>query len=138
MGIRSWLSTGALALLCAGAARASEPITVELNRLQDLAPGCRMHLVIANPGDRRLDTFQLDLVLFGPDGVVVRRVALDASPLRAHKTSVYAFDVPDLACGGFGRVLLNDVAGCGAKGDPARDCVSAIAVSSRAGVELVK
>ena len=96
-----------------------------------------MHLVVTNPEARRHDSFQLDLVVFDGAGVIARRVALDVAPVRPNKTSVYAFDVEGLDCAGVGRVLLNDVLGCRAAGDGA-DCVSAVTLSSRAGVDFVK
>jgi len=110
---------------------------LELNRLQAVEGGCRLHVVVSNPEDRRHDTFQLDLVVFDGDGVIARRIALDASPVRPRKTSVYAFDVEGLDCKRIGRVLLNDVIGC-APGEGGGDCVAAVSVSSRAGVDFVK
>ena len=122
-----------VAVLIARAAIAGPGMALELNRLEPLAGACGMHLVLENATPAVHADLQLDLVVFGPDGVVARRVTLDASPVRAHKTSVFAFDVGDLACSAFGRVLLNDITGCGVA-----DCVTPMAVSSRSGVELVK
>ena len=110
---------------------------LELNRLQAVDGGCRLHVVVSNTQARRHDTFQLDLVVFDGDGVIARRIALDASPVRPNKTSVYAFDVDGLDCKRIGKVLLNDVIGCAAESGGA-DCVAAVSVSSRAGVDFVK
>jgi len=125
-------------LALAGGSAAADGLGLELNRLEALEQGCRLHLVLENSTPQRYAPFQLDLVVFDGDGVVARRLSLDAAPVRAGKTSVYAFDVPDFSCERFGRVLLNDVTACGVDGGEAGDCVGAVAVSSRAGVELIK
>ncbi|MHC5021723.1 MAG: Tat pathway signal sequence domain protein [Planctomycetota bacterium] len=124
----------------AGAGSEAQPPggpSLELNRLEGVEGGCRMHLVVSNTTERRHDSFKLDLVVFDGEGVIARRVALDVSPVRPNKTSVYAFDVDGLDCSGVGRVLLNDVLGCTAAGDGA-DCASAVTLSSRAGADFVK
>lgn len=109
------------------------PIRLELNRLEARAEGCRVWLVLGNPGPEALDPLRLDLVLFGRDGVVSRRLAVDAGPLPAGKTSARIFDVPGLPCDGVGSVLLNDVLACGGTGaDQRAACVSRAAPSSRA------
>ena len=100
--------------------------------------GCRLHVVVSNPLDVRHDRFALDLVVFDSDGVIARRVALETAPVRARKTSVYAFDVKDLACERIGRLLLNDVLGCTLPEGSDADCVSGVSVSSRAGVAFEK
>jgi len=141
--IRDTLIAALLALSCAGPAAAqgkagtSTAPALELNRLQAVDAGCRLHVVVSNPEPRRHDTFQLDLVVFDGDGVIARRIALDASPVRPNKTSVYAFDVEGLDCQRIGKLLLNDVIGC-TTSDGGADCVAAVAVSSRAGVDFVK
>lgn len=112
----------------------SSPIRIELNKLETRAEGCRVWLVVGNTGTEALDPFRLDLVLFGRDGVVSRRLAVDAGPLPAGKTSVRIFDVAGLACDDVGSVLLNDVLACGGVGAEQRAaCVSRAALSSRAG-----
>ena len=126
-----------VALLGSSVASATD-VTLELNRLEPLKTGCRMHMVLGNSSDIRYAGFRLDLVIFGKDGVVALRTILDASPLRASKTSVHAFDVATLGCEQFGRMLLNDVVDCRTAGAPVDDCVSSVSVASRAGVELLK
>ena len=119
------------------ASKAPAAPALELNRLQAVDGGCRLHVVVSNTQARRHDTFQLDLVVFDGDGVIARRIALDASPVRPNKTSVYAFDVDGLDCERIGKVLLNDVIGCATE-TAGSDCVAAVPVSSRAGVDFVK
>lgn len=113
-------------------AAAADPLSVELNRLEEREGSCRIYLVIGNKSATAYESLKLDLVLFGTDGVIVRRLAVEAAPLRADKTSVKLFDVSGLACTGIGNVLLNDVLECrGATGDEA-DCIARIVPSSRA------
>ena len=63
-------------------------IGVELNRLEDQGGNCRAYLVITNPGSAEFSGFALDLVVFDRGGTIVRRLAVDAAPLRPAKTSV--------------------------------------------------
>lgn len=119
-------------------AAAADPLGVELNRLEERDGSCRVYLVIANKAPTVYDSLKLDLVLFASDGVIARRLAVEAGPVRADKTSVKLFDVSALPCAGIGGVLLNDVLECrGPQGDEA-DCIGRIVPSSRAPVALTK
>ena len=136
----------------AGAQQAGgAPIPVELNKLEPLpaaggAPaGCRIYIVVGNPDPDPIAQLRLDLILFGSDGVIARRVALDLGPLPPRKTAVRLFDLQGQPCDGIGRVLVNDVLGCqpGGHGDkeipeahPA--CLDRLQLSSRARAELTK
>jgi hypothetical protein len=132
-------------LLAAGLAQAQTPdpapdqpakVSVELNRLEARNEGCRVWMRVANPG-AAVDPLRLDLVIFGKDSVVNRRLALDLGPLPAEKTMVRIFDLAGTPCDGVGTILLNDVLACGPDAAPA--CLARLAVSSRAqGVALEK
>ncbi|WP_245479651.1 hypothetical protein [Hansschlegelia zhihuaiae] len=131
------------ALVAASAATLSAPlpaaaasgVSIELNRLEARDQSCRVSLVVANPGDKAMDSLKLDLVFFDKDGVISRRLAVEAGPVRASKTSVKLFDASDTPCDGLSRVLLNDVTACGG----AEDCLSMVSTSSRVkGVEFAK
>jgi hypothetical protein len=107
------------------------PVRVELNRLEALeGGGCRVYLVVGNAGPAPLESLRLDLVLFGRDGVIDRRLAVEAGPLRAAKTTVRLFDVADYPCAELGSLLLNDVLACGGGAGP--DCLAAVETASRA------
>ncbi len=134
------------------------PIRIELNKLEPLpapaaAPGavpapsagCRVYIVIANPDPEPIAQFRLDLILFGADGVIARRVALDLAPLAPHKTAVRLFDLQGQPCDAISRVLVNDVLACQFdKHDevPAEEarvaCLDRLQLSSRAKAELSK
>ncbi len=149
-----WLLAGGLAWLVVTAsanepvgdkaldaqAQDTEVIAVELNRTEPLRDGCRLSFVIRNRTPHAFESLQWDLFFFDPDGLIVGRMAAEAAPLPAGKTSVKLFDVPDLACDGLGRVLINAVLRCdtSAGGDDLIDCLRLTVPSSRSRVELIK
>ena len=134
------------------------PIPLELNKLEPLpapaaAPsgegatsgGCRAYMVVTNPDPEPIEQLRLDLILFGKDGVILRRIALDLGPLAPHKTAVRLFDLQGQPCDGIGRMLVNDVLACqtGHPGTMPADqqrqaCLDRLQVSSRAKTELTK
>lgn len=98
------------------AAPATEPVAIrlELNRLEPREGGaCRVWLVLNNGAEDALDPLRLDLVLFGRDGVVARRLAVNVGPLPGGRRVVRIFEVAGQPCEGIGEVLLNDVLACG-------------------------
>src|SRR5262245_61315234 len=105
------------------ASQAAEGIGMELNKLEQAQNACRLYLVFDNKAADAFDEFKLDLVLFGRDGVIQRRFALDAGPLRPTKMSVKLFDVPGLACAELGQVLVNDITLCRTAQGERNDCV---------------
>jgi len=113
-------------------------VAVELNKLEEQGGGCRIHLVIRNSTEQPFETYKLDLVLFGRDGIIARRIAVEVAPLRAKKKSVKLFDVADLACPAVGSILINDVLQCRSGGADRADCIDGLDASSRAGIELTK
>lgn len=128
----------ALAFAAANVLATQDTVSLDLNKLEATANGCRMHIVVSNHTAQGFEEYLLDLVIFDKKGVVTQRTAVDVSPVRPNKTNVYAFNVEGLDCGRFGRVLLNDVTGCGAGAGKATDCTAGVSVSSQAGVELFK
>ncbi len=154
-----------LALLCAALPGAPPawadppvPIPLELNKLEPLPPpaaapgggaaasaGCRAYMVVTNPDPEPISQLRLDLILFGKDGVILRRIALDLGPLAARKTAVRLFDLQGQPCDGIGRLLVNDVLACqtgqqeNAPAEQQRQaCLDRLQVSSRAKAELSK
>ena len=128
---------GALALATTGGMAAEPPtLALELNKLEKAGEACRVYLSLRNDGDA-YESFKLDLVLFGTDGVIARRLTAEIAPLRARKRSVKLFDVPGLDCAGIGSVLVNDVLECRPAADSA-ECLQRLELSSRAPVELLR
>jgi hypothetical protein len=109
-------------------AAAGEPrASIELNRLEPReAAGCRVWLLLRNPTATAHERLRLDLLVFGRDGVVARRMVVDAGALPAEKTMARIFDVPGLDCAAIGSLLLNDIPACGAE-----PCLPHFATASR-------
>ena len=111
--------------------------SLELNRLDGFDGGCRVTLVEKNGTSTAFASLKLDLVVFGGDGIVEKRVGVEAGPLKAGRTSVRTFDLKGLACDGVGRLLINDVLSCEAEGlapdatDATGACLDALEPRSR-------
>jgi hypothetical protein len=136
--IRLSASLAALLGVAAPAALRGEPaapLRVELNRLEPRdGQACRVWLVLNNASADALDPLRLDLVLFGRDGVVARRLAVDVGPLPAGRTQARIFDLAGQDCQAIGSVLLNDVLVCGSAEPQARTaCMERVTLASRAG-----
>ena len=112
-------------------------LNVELNKLEPRGDACRLYLVFVNDTTRDFSAFKLDLVLFGQEGVIAKRLAVDAAPLKARKTSVRLFDLPQIDCAGIARILVNDVLECRVGSQDVSECQSMVTVSSRADIELL-
>ncbi len=126
-------------------AQAPAPIPLELNKLEPIAPGagCRVYMVVSNPDADPITQLRLDLMLFGTDGVISKRIALDLAPLAAKKTAVRLFDLADAACDSIGKILVSDVLACQGGKAPAADqnpqvCLDRLQVTARGKVELTK
>lgn len=118
---------------------ANPALHVELNKMEDDgAGGCRLSFVFRNETKDLYETLKLDLVMFGRDDVIARRLIVDASPMRPGKTTVKLFDVEGLPCADTATVLLNDLPACVVDGEGRSDCIEAITVNSRASAALTK
>ena len=122
----------------AGAVAQEQNLRVELNKLEAQGDGCRAYLLLQNHAGLAFSALKLDLVMFDADGIVARRLAVEAAPLPQGKTSLKVFDIAGLECGAIGRVLLNDVLACEGSGGSAPDCLSLLQVSGRGNVEFLK
>ena len=111
-------------------------MTVELNKLEVYDKGCRAYVVINNPGSAAYQSVKLDLVLFQPDGVVGKRLAVDLAPLKPSKKTVKLFEVEGVACDRVASVLVNEVMECKADGNAVPDCLAKMAFSSLASAPL--
>ena len=121
-------------------AGAQEPdVSLELNKLEPQEKGCRAYVVVANGSDTTYQSFKLDLVLFGTDGIIAKRFALDLAPfLKSNKRTVMQFDLDSVACEGVGSFLVNDMLECRSDSGAIDDCLARIKVSSRAKAQIAK
>jgi hypothetical protein len=143
--LRSWqrrlMPVAAIVALLAfsgGVQAGTGTLSVELNKLEPEAHGCRAYFVVNNTSGTAYGVLKLDLVLFRPDGVIGRRFAIDLGPLKPDKRTVKLFDIDDTPCTQVGSVLLNDVLECKGESGPIADCLGEITVSSLTKAQLMK
>jgi hypothetical protein len=111
-----------------GVLAADNKVLVELNSIEAADNRCRLNFVIENKSDAAIDSLKLDLVAFGTDGAIMRRLITEMAPVRAAKTIVRAYLV-DAECRQLGAILVNDVTAC-APGEPGA-CLDGLSLSSR-------
>ena len=111
---------------------------IELNKLEPNNEACRAYLVLENRAPQAFEALKLDLVMFDPEGVVAKRLAVEAAPLPAGKTRLKVFDVSGLSCDRIGRTLLNDVLTCKDGAGARNDCLDLISTSARNGLSFIK
>lgn len=142
----STIGIGAVALAVAvgfgGASARAEPpkIALELNKLEQTEKGCRVYMVTTNGTETAYPTYQLDLVLFQPDGVIAKRIGMDIGPIKAAKRSLKLFDLDGLPCDRIGSLLVNEVLECKAEGatpTPA-ECLAGLTLSALGAVKIAK
>lgn len=135
------------ALLLPPAVRADDAplLTLELNKIEPIAatgsagPGCRAYLVANDPeGGPKFDALRLDLVLFGTDGVISRRIALDVGPIQPGRVQVRPFELRDVACDSLSQILVNDALICKIGGVDQTDCLDRIKTMSRVPIKLAR
>jgi hypothetical protein len=107
---------------------AEEKFLVQLNTIEPAESRCRLNFVIENKSDVAIESMKLDLVAFGSDGGILRRLLTEMGPVRPLKTIVRTF-VIDAECGQIASILVNEVNAC-APGNP-NSCLDGLAVSSR-------
>lgn len=113
-------------------------VALELNDARTVRSACIGSFVLKNGLGHTLDRFQLDLFVFGDDGVIKLRSNIDLAPLRANKTTVISFRILSAPCAEVSRILVNDIPLCRSEDGVARDCLTDLAVSSRNRIQLAK
>ncbi len=130
-----------------GLARADDAplLTLELNKMEPIpaangaAAGCRAYLVANDPeGGPKFEALRLDLVLFGTDGVISRRIALDVGPVAPGRVQVRPFELRDVPCDSLGQILVNDALICKVGGADQTDCLDRVKTASRVSTKLVR
>ena len=91
-----------------------------------------------NKSASAFESLKLDIVVFDTDGIVAKRLAVEAAPLPLGKTSLKVFDIGGLLCDRVGRVLLNEVMTCADDSQARGDCLELISTSSRAPNSFIK
>ena len=122
----------------AGPALAQSAVTIDLNKLEPVENACRAYFVLENATARSFSSFVLDLYVFGPDGVINKRLAVDAAPLIPDKTRVRPVDIVDAPCESVSFILLNDVLDCADESGKRDDCVTLLSTTSHSDAEFHK
>ena len=135
---RKYLFVLALGLASSPALSGEPSVMVELNKLEANGTSCRAYLMMRNDAGAGFESLKLDLVMFDTDGMVSRRLAVEAAPLRAGKTSLKVFVIPDQPCDGISRVLLNDILACHGAAGPQGDCLDLVETASRTAAPFIK
>lgn len=135
-----WIASAAAATAFMGATPALaepkiHPLGIELNTIEPTDGKCRLTFVMSNPADAPVDSLKADMAVFGPDGVIKRRLVIEFGPLKPKKTSIRAFDL-DATCDSLGSLLVNDIIACAP--ETLGDCLARLELSSRTSVGLFK
>ncbi|MCT8997062.1 hypothetical protein [Chelativorans intermedius] len=128
------ISAFAATVLSAHAQEGGSPpsLSLELNGVEPAGNGCRLTFVAANRLGTDIERAAYEVALFGKDGLVKRLTVLDFKALPDGQTKVRQFDLPDTACEGLGRVLLNGVTAC--EGAPEGACMERLETATRSDV----
>lgn len=137
----SGLVTGALAEGAAaqdGTEEATETggVTLELNKLEQVDQTCRAYMLFKNDSGSDFEQFRLDLVLFDAEGVISRRIAIEAAPLETGRSTVKFFDFSEQQCEGIDRMLVNGVSPCADASGEREDCTDILNLANRTEIEF--
>jgi len=111
-----------------GVRAAGETVRIELNTAEPAEQRCRMTFVVENKSAVALDSMKLDVVVFGTDGGIIRRLIAEMGPVRPVKTVVKTYLV-DAECKAIGAMLVNEVTACAPASTTA--CLDGLSLSSR-------
>ena len=128
-----------MAVLFAGAAHAQDAkLDIELNSIGLRSDSCEVYLRVRNQTPVGYDAFKIDLAFFDRAGVINDRSLVELGPLRANKTSLHVFQMPEMECGDVGEVLLNDVTECTPSDGTTIDCLDIVTLSSKGDIAFIR
>lgn len=128
-----------MAVLFAGAAHAQDAkLDIELNSIGLRSDSCEVYLRVRNQTPVGYDVFKIDLAFFDRAGVINDRSLVELGPLRANKTSLHVFQMPEMECGDVGEVLLNDVTECTPSDGSVIDCLGIVTLSSKGDIAFIR
>ena len=134
---RRSLTGAALALfLMPAAAAAKDDLRLEFNKFETANGTCQAYFLIEEQAGKPLQSLKADLIVFGKDGGIAKRLIAEMGPIRSKKTSVKIFAI-DVPCAEVSGVLLNDVASCTPDATP-ETCLDRLVVSSRLAIRFYK
>ena len=130
-----------IAMMFAGStAFAQDNLDIELNSISKRADSCEVYLRVRNKTATGYSIFKVDLAFFDRSGVINDRSLVELGPLRANKTSLHVFQMPEMDCGNVGEVLLNDITECTPTDAAAgvSDCLSIVTLSSKGDIAFIQ
>ncbi len=138
--MRTCLATliAAIALWSSGASAQSGQLIVELNKFETIENGCRTFFLFRNKTDITFQGFEMSLAILDKQGVIDRLLTVDAAPLKAERTTLKLFEIPEIQCERIGEILLHEIAKCEPEQGGPLDCFTIIDLKSRAAAPLVK
>ncbi|MGM0561681.1 MAG: Tat pathway signal sequence domain protein [Pseudomonadota bacterium] len=111
-------------------------VTLELNKLEQVDQTCRAYMLFENDSGSDFDQFRLDLVLFDAEGVISRRIAIEAAPLETGRSTVKFFDFTEQQCDTIDRMLVNGVSPCADASGEREDCNDILNLANRTDVDF--
>ncbi|MGE0237201.1 MAG: hypothetical protein AB7F09_22190 [Parvibaculaceae bacterium] len=117
-------------------AAAKDDIALELNKLEVVKSECQAYFLIEEKAGKPLQSLKADLIVFGKDGGIAKRLIAELGPVRSKKTSVKIFAI-EVPCAEISGVLLNDVASCAPDAAP-EACLDRLVLSSRLATRFYK
>ena len=128
----------AIVLWSSGASAQSGRLVVELNKFETIENGCRTFFLFRNQTNITFQGFEMSLAILDKQGVIDRLLTVEAAPLKAERTTLKLFEIPETQCEGIGEILLHEIAKCEPDRGGPLDCFTVIDLKSRAAAPLVK
>jgi len=112
-------------------------VAIELNAVEPVEGACRVSFLVQNGHGFDIDQAVYEAVLFDTEGGVERLTLFDFADLPAARPRVRQFVIPELACDGLGRILINGAETCAGAGVASDACIKDIDLTSRIDVEMM-
>ncbi len=114
-------------------------LEIELNSIALRNDSCEVYLRVRNETTMEFSVFKVDLAFFDRSGIINDRSLVELGPLRADKTSLHVFQMPDMDCNDVGEVLLNDITECRLTDSATNvgDCLDLVTLSSKGDIAFV-
>ena len=116
---------------------APDALSIELNGAATEGGSCRLTFLVENGLAADLAALSLETVVLSAEGRVEQVTLFDFGALPMGRPRVRQFDLAGLGCDAIGQVLINGVTACEGPGVGPEACMAGLALSSRAGIELI-
>ncbi|MCV6577492.1 MAG: hypothetical protein OIF58_17345 [Cohaesibacter sp.] len=123
-------------LFGAAHAQGSQSLDLELNNSVQHDGVCRLSFMVRNGLSVPVTDLGLEVVLLNKDGLAQDFMMLRTGELISGKRRIRQFDLPDIACGDIGEILINDVADCQGEDLTPASCLVKLKPSSRTAIKL--